>query len=69
MQVNNAQANTGRISKDQARKIALDLVNGTIIEFDEDDDEYEIEIIKDGIEYEIEIDAYTGKILELEKDD
>lgn len=58
----------GRISFDEAKKIALDLVNGTIIEFELDDDEYEIEIVKDGIEYEIEIDAYTGKVLKFERD-
>lgn len=34
-----------------------------------DDDEYEIEIKFNGKEYEIEIDIYTGKILEFEVDD
>lgn len=37
---------------------------------DEDDGrlEYEIEIKANGYEYEIELDAYTGKVLDLEKD-
>jgi len=58
-----------RISPDEAKRIALSLVNGTITEFEEDDDEYEIEIEKDDISYEIEIDAYTGKVLKFEKED
>lgn len=62
-------AKPSKISANEAKKIALNLVNGTIVDFEEDDDEFEIEIIKDGIEYEIEIDAYTGKVLEFEIDD
>ena len=64
------------ISVEEARRIALSLTGGGTIKsvnLDDDDDddeaEYEIEIIKDGIEYEIEIDAYTGRILDFDKDD
>lgn len=61
------------ISREEAKNIALGLVNGTIVEFELDEDdgrqEYEIEIIANGIEYEIEIDASTGKVLEFESDD
>ena len=42
---------------------------GRITEFEWDDDEYEIEIIKDGMEYEIEIHAYTGRVLDFEVED
>lgn len=63
------------IGEAKAREIALELVNGEIVEFkldDYDDDdydaEYEIKIIANGYKYEIEIDAYTGKVLEFEKD-
>lgn len=44
---------------------------GKIVKFkyDEDDKEYEGEIIKGKIEYEITINAITGKILEFEIDD
>lgn len=64
----------GIISQDKAKSIALGKVNGKIVKFkldddDDDDIEYEIEIIKDGIKYEIEIDAYTGVITEFERDD
>lgn len=56
----------GRISADQAKAIALELTGGgTIIEF-EADDEYEIEIKSKDKKYEIEIDAYTGKVLDFE---
>lgn len=64
------------ISADEAKKIALDMVNGRIVEFeldydddDDDDAEYEIKIVANGKEYEFEIDAYTGEILEFEIDD
>jgi len=74
-QENNQDINTSRkvIGFEAAKKIALDLVNGQIIKFEFDDDDndskYEIEIIYEGREYEIEIDAYTGKVIEFEKED
>lgn len=56
-----------RISADQAKAIALELTGGgTIKECDEDDDDYEIDILSAGVKYEIEIDAYTGKVLDFE---
>ncbi len=62
------------IGLDRAKSIAFGLVRGEIksIELDDDDDddmEYKIEIVSEGREYEIEIDAYTGKVLEFEIDD
>lgn len=59
------------ISSEQAKKIALSIVAGTItdFDFDEDDLEYEIEIELDGLEYEITIEAITGEVIELESDD
>ena len=61
---------SSRISKEEAKSIALEKTGGgKIVEFELDDDEYEIEIIgTDGYEYELEIDAYTGKIIEFEKE-
>jgi uncharacterized membrane protein YkoI len=60
------------ISEEQARKIALEKVNGKIVEFELDYDdghpEYEIEIRADGKEYDLEIDGYTGKITKFEMD-
>ena len=63
------------ISREEAERIALDKVSGEIIKMelddlrDDDGPEYEIEILSDGIKYEIEIDAYTGEIKEFEGDD
>ncbi len=58
-----------RISADQAKTIALRLTGGgTIVEFESDDDEYEVEVKAKGKKYKIEIDAYTGKIIEYEID-
>ena len=62
------------ISRDESIRIALSITEGgTVIsvELDQDDDEaeYEIEIIKDGKKYDVEIDGYTGKVLDLEVDD
>lgn len=59
------------ISLDQARSIALSVVNGTVtdIDFDEDDLEYEVEIELGEKEYEVIIDAVTGVVLQLEIDE
>ena len=63
------------ISDQEARKIALDAVGSGAritefeLDYDDDDAEYKIEIVKDGKEYEIEINAYTGEIVEFEIDD
>ena len=64
------KSSQGRISADQAKSIALELTGGgKITDFDLDDDEYEIEIKIDGKEYDIEIDAYTGKVIDFEVED
>ena len=59
------------ISAEDAKKIALSLANGEIIkiELDDDDAKYEIEIRFNGKKYEVEIDAYSGKVLDLDADD
>lgn len=60
----------GTISLEEARRIALSLTNGgTIISIELDDDEYEVEIKNDRKTYEIEIDAYNGKVLDFDIDD
>ena len=65
-------AGTKLLTKDQAIAIAMKKAKGTVtkVELDSDDgrQHYDIEI-KDGtFEYDFEIDAITGKILEFEKD-
>ena len=67
---NYKKASDERVSADKAKSVALNLTGGgKITVFDYDDGEYEIEIMADGKEYEIEIDAKTGKVLEFEVDD
>ena len=59
------------LSFEQAQERALRIVDGQIIKWkldaDEKGTEYEFEIIKDNIKYEVDIDAYTGELLEYEK--
>lgn len=59
------------ISPDKARSIALSIANGTITDFDfnEDDMEYEVEIEFGELEYEILIDAISGAVLQVEIED
>ena len=60
------------LSKDQASAIALEKVGGgEVIKVEVDDSKYEIEILYNNKEYELEIHGRTGKILkyEMESDD
>ena len=60
----------GMLTEEEARAIALERVPGEIIRMEmDDDDEYEIKILLDGVRYELEIDAFTGEIREVDKDD
>ncbi len=59
----------GRIGIEKAKEIVLAQLGLTEAEFTEkkyelDDGVYELEFTANGIEYEYEVDAYTGKILE-----
>ncbi|WP_428911247.1 PepSY domain-containing protein [Niallia sp. Krafla_26] len=61
------------ISQSEAIAIAENAVNGKMKEIDRDEDDgfykYEVELRTDRGEVEVEIDAVTGKILEVEMDD
>lgn len=62
------------IGEARAKEIALARTNGgRVVDIDLDWDdgtpEYEVEIINNGYEYEIEIDGYTGKILDVDRDE
>ncbi len=67
----NSNQSSSYISQDEAIRIALSYVSGATqsnvrsAKLDRDDGrlEYEIEIIYDTIEYDFEIDAYTGTVL------
>ncbi len=61
------------ISNEKAKSIALSQYNGTIIEVELDDDDgkkyYEIEMTTTSEEVKMEIDAYTGEIISISKDE
>lgn len=59
------------ITMDQAKEIALAEVDGNITSAELEDNKsyYDIEIENGSIEYEFEIDAKTGEIIEFEKED
>jgi uncharacterized membrane protein YkoI len=58
------------ISHAEAKRIALNNFEGTIVELELDDNDnhhtYEIELVNGNRKAEIEIDAYTGKVIVLE---
>ncbi|CAM4308361.1 PepSY domain-containing protein [Lacicoccus alkaliphilus] len=69
---NNIKLDGDFISSEEAIEAALEAVGGgTVAEWDLDkeDDEYDIEIDYNGSEYEVEINATTGEVLDVEKDD
>ena len=62
--------NTNIISNTDAMAIAEKAVNGNVVEIEKDEDDgiikYEVELKTDHGEAEVEIDASTGKVLEVE---
>lgn len=61
------------ITKAKAMDIAKTVAKGTVtkVKLDKDDDQtqkYELEFKDGNVEYDVEIDAYTGKILEVEQE-
>ena len=69
---NELQAEKHRISENEAKKIALKQVEGEIIgvELEKDDGItcYEVKIKRSNNIYEVEVDANTGKIVEVERE-
>lgn len=63
----------GLLTTDEAKAIAIKSVGGKVmkIELDREKsvDVYDVEIQSKGIEYDLDIDAKTGKVLRTEKDD
>ena len=69
----NLSNNKNTISQADATAIAEKAVNGKVIEIEKDEDDglikYEVELKTDRGEAEVEIDASTGKVLNVEWDD
>lgn len=63
--------NNGILTPDAAINIALNTVGGIVIEweYDDEDFEYEIELIVNGQEVEVEINSINGSIIEIDYDD
>ena len=63
----------GLLTIEEAEAIAVKSVDGKVtkIELDREKsgDIYEVEVKSDGVEYDLDIDAKTGKVLRTEKDD
>ena len=64
----------GAISDDQAKKIALQKVPGTVLDLERDDEDgvavIEVEVrAQDGSIHEVTIDATSGAVLEVEEED
>lgn len=68
-----AATTKGLLSMEEAKAIAVKSVGGEVtkIELDHEKsgDVYEIELQSDGVEYDLEIHAKTGKVLYTEKED
>ena len=65
-----------RIGFDKAKSIAIEAVKGSLkvveaeLEIDEDGEEsYEVEVEAGGVVTEVEINAKTGEVIEMEADD
>lgn len=69
---NEAPASEGILSIEQAESKAIESVGGKVtkVEFEREKsgDIYEVEVISDGVEYDLDIDAKTGEVLRTEKD-
>lgn len=57
-----------RIGKEKAIKIALAIAPGRVTDFEYDDGKYEIGIKGNGYEYDIDLNAYDGSLLEYERE-
>ncbi|WP_262174764.1 PepSY domain-containing protein [Saccharococcus sp. Marseille-Q5394] len=57
------------LTKEQVIAIAKQHASGVVTDFELDDNVYEIEMEDGDIEYELDIDAFTGAILSFERDD
>lgn len=69
----NPNANINLITSEEAKEIILKKVpNGTFTEFSFDSDDktpkYDSTVIKDNIEYEVDVDAKTGEVIKFEKE-
>lgn len=70
VQKTQAQAAHSTISPDKAISIAKSKAKGVVksVDFDKDDNEYEVELVSNNQSYEIKINANTGKVVKTEQE-
>lgn len=56
------------IGEEAAKKIALTVAPGTVESVESDDGKYDIDIKSKNFEYDVEVNAYTGRIIKFERD-
>ncbi|MED1562600.1 hypothetical protein AJ85_05830 [Alkalihalobacillus alcalophilus ATCC 27647 = CGMCC 1.3604] len=66
------QKKDGLITKEEAKKAALAVLDGKIKEVERDKEDgrliYEVEVLFEGEEYDFDIDAYTAEVIEIDDD-
>ena len=74
IQSNTTTAKKDIISKGEAIKIASSVAKGTVtkaeldVEHDDNTKTYELEFKDGNVEYSVDVDAYTGKVIEVDQD-
>ena len=67
------KAQAGLISQAQAKKAALARIGGRVTDIDLDRDDgrphYDVEIVKNGREYDVKVDARSGRVRSVRRDD
>lgn len=70
---NTTAANVNFITKEKAKEIAISEVNGTVVEIEQELEhgrmEYKVELNTSTGEVEVRIDAESGKVVRVERDD
>ncbi|WP_413375173.1 PepSY domain-containing protein [Alkalihalobacillus sp. 1P02AB] len=66
------QKKDGLITKEEAKKAALSVLDGDIKEVERDKEDgrliYEVEVLFEGEEYDFDIDTYTAEVIEIDDD-
>lgn len=57
------------LTQEEAVALVQERVSGTLTKFELDDNHYELEFQDGNTEYDIEMNPYTGEVIEFEKDD
>lgn len=57
------------LTQEEAVALVQERVSGTLTKFELDDNQYELEFQDGSVEYDIEMNPFTGEIVEFEKDD